>query len=117
MAHLNRRADDPDDGRSHRVLDTVESTWAKFFSRLLLPVLLAIIGFFLVRTLNEVVANQEAQQHKQDEQGKDIMQMKSDIRVIGTRLDENVIRQIGDNGKQIDDHEKRINALERKVQP
>lgn len=45
------------------------------------------------------------------------MQMKSDIRVIGTRLDENVIRQIGDNGKQIDDHEKRINALERKVQP
>lgn len=117
MAHLNRRTDDPDDGRSHRVLDTVESTWAKFFSRLLLPVLLAIIGFFLVRTLNEVVANQEAQQQKQHEQGKDIMQMKSDIRVIGTRLDESVIRQIGDNREKIDDHEKRINALERKVQP
>lgn len=115
MAHPHRRHDDPDDGKRHVVQDVVESTAAKVFARAVVPVLLAIIGFFLVRTLNEVADNQRASAQTQADQGRDISQLKSDMRVVTTRLDEGVIRQVTGNTQRIDDHEKRIQLLERTV--
>lgn len=98
MAHLNRRDNDPRDGTRHRVLEAVESTQAKFLSRMVLPTLLAALVGVLVWLGQGALA-------RIDEQGRDITQIREDVRVIGTRLDERVIRQV-------DDHERRIQALE-----
>ena len=115
MAHLNRRSDDTQDGQRHRVLELVESTGAKVFARGVVPVLLAIIGFFLVRTLNQVADNQQRQDARNEEQARDMAQVKSDVRVITTRLDEGVVRQVNTNTQTIQAHEQRLQVLERTV--
>lgn len=115
MAHLNRRSDDPDDGKRHRVLEAVESTQAKFIARLVVPVLLsalvAISGFIGTRLLAQL-----------DAQGSDIAQVKSDVRVLSTRFDEVALQQVRGNTARLDQVEKkdveqdrRIDALERTV--
>lgn len=115
MAHPSRRSDDPSDGRRHVVQDVVESTAAKVIARAVVPMLLAIIGFFLLRTLNTVADNQERQQTRQEEQGRDIAQVKSDVRVMTTRLDEGIVRQVNSNTQKIDDLDRRTQLLERTV--
>lgn len=109
--HQHRRSTDTDDMHGHRLQAAAGSTAALVMNRLVSPVLgilLTIIGFFLVRTLNDVAANQQ-------DQGRDIAQVKSDLRNINTRLDEGVIRQVNANTQQITDHERRIQAIERAV--
>lgn len=107
--HQHRRSTDTDDMHGHRLQAAADSTAARVMNRLVSPVvgiMLTIIGFFLVRTLNDVAANQQ-------DQGRDIAQVKSDLRNINTRLDEGVIRQVNANTQQITDHERRIQAIER----
>lgn len=109
--HQHRRSTDTDDLHGHRLQAAADSTAAKVVNRLVSPVigvLITVIGFFLVRTLNDVAANQL-------EQGRDLAQVKSDVRNINTRLDEGVIRQVNANTQQITDHEHRIQAIERAV--
>lgn len=109
--HQHRRSTDTDDMHGHRLQAAADSTAARVMNRLVSPVvgiMLTIIGFFLVRTLNDVAANQQ-------DQGRDIAQVKSDLRNINTRLDEGVIRQVNANTQQITDHERRIQAIERAV--
>lgn len=109
--HQHRRNTDTDDMHGHRLQAAADSTAARVFARLVSPALgifLSVIGFFLIRTLNEVADNQR-------EQGRDIAQVKSDVRNINTRLDEGVIRQVNANAEQIIDHERRIRAIEHKV--
>lgn len=92
----------------HRVEDAIESTTAKAFARLLLPIMLSLIGFFMLRTLNGL-------QSSSDEQSKDIAQIKSDVRDINTRLDERIIRNVESNTRRIDALEDRVSAVEAKV--
>jgi hypothetical protein len=72
----------------------------------LVSIILALVGGFGARILSQ-----------QDTTSGDIAQMKSDIRDINTRLDAGVIGQVVTNTKRLDDHERRLQALERKVQP
>lgn len=115
MAHLNRRDTDDDDGQRHRVLELVEGTGAKFIARVIVPVLLSVLllisGFVGKRLLSQL-----------DSQGSDIAQVKSDIRVLGTRFDEVALRQVTSNSAAIQQlqekdvgQDRRIDALERTV--
>lgn len=108
MAHLNRRSEDPDDGKSHRILSVVESTQAKFFARFIWPVMLGALAFFLVRTLDRMEATQASQVVV-------IAQIQSDVRNVNTRLDERVIRTVEDNTQRINKVEDRVDILERAV--
>ena len=113
--HPNRRSDDPDDGKRHRLLDAVESTQAKVFARFLLPLLLTVVGFFAVRALNDIAATQQSQGVAQQVQGQAIAQIQSDVRNVNTRLDERVIRNVELNEKRIDKLEDRVELIERTV--
>lgn len=107
MTHPGRRSTDPDDGQRHVMLDMVESTAAKVLARVVLPVVvsaLCALTMWIGRNALDRI----------DDQGRDIAQVKSDLRVISTRLDEGVIRQVDQNKEAIDDHEHRIQLLERK---
>ena len=115
MAHLNRRSDDHDDGQRHRVLEAVEDTWSKVLARWVLPALVTLlIGMtaWLGREALGQIKQQGADIHAQ---GDDLAQVKSDVRVMATRLDEGVVRQVNSNTQDIVDHEKRIQTLERSV--
>ena len=115
MPHLNRRTEDPDDGRSHVIQHAVESTGLKVVARVVVPALLAVLGFFLLRTLSNVEEGQKSSARAIAEQGLDIGQVKSDVRNINTRLDEGVVRQVNANTSIIGEHEKRLQVLERTV--
>lgn len=107
MTHPNRRSTDPDDGERHAVLQLVESTAAKFIARVLLPIVVSALCALTMWVGRNAL-------DRIDDQGRDIAQVKSDLRVISIRLDEGVIRQVDQNKEVIDDHEHRIQLLERK---
>lgn len=100
----HRRSDDNEDLQGHRLQAAVDSTTAKFLARYLVPVLLAWMAWQGKEGLGEL-----------KEQRGDIAQMKSDIRVVTTRLDEGVVRQVNNNTQQLVDHEKRLQVIERTV--
>ncbi|HET7655750.1 MAG TPA: hypothetical protein VFK18_01985 [Luteimonas sp.] len=93
--------------RHHRLEAAAESTLAKWISRFGVPALLAVLGWFLIRTTDRIETTQARQ-------GEDIAQVKADVRVLGARLDEGVIRQVESNSKRIDGLEGRVNQLERR---
>lgn len=94
--------------RPHRVENAVESVTAKLVSRALMPVLVTVLLGMLTWIGNGALATIR-------EQGQDIQQIKTDMRVISTRLDEGVVRQVNTNAAHIDDHERRLQQVERKV--
>lgn len=108
MSHPNRRSDDPDDGRPHRLLNAVESTQAKVFARFVWPLLIGALAFFLVRMLDRI-------EQTQGEQSTAIAQIQSDVRNVNTRLDEGVIRNVNDNTRRIEKLESRVDIIERTV--
>lgn len=116
--HQHSRNSDAEDPQAHRLLAAAESTTAKVMNRLLTPVLalvLAVLGFFAVRLLNDVAANQRQQADNQVQQGLDIAQVKSDVRNLNTRLDEGIIRQVNQNTQSMQDLDRRVRVLERAV--
>lgn len=100
--------DQGEDVRGHRLQAVAESTVAKTISRFVVPVLLGVVGWFLVRTTDRIEATQQ-------EQGADLSQVKSDVRDLGTRLDAQVIRQVESNSKRIDAIDERVQRIEREV--
>ena len=106
--HQHRRSEDTDGMQGHRLQAAAQSTAAMLISRLLTPALLtallavsAYIGARLVRQL--------------DDQGRDLSAVKSDVRDLNTRMTEGVLRQINDHSSRIDNHEERLQHLERVV--
>jgi len=91
-----------------RIEQATESTLAKVVARFAVPLLIAIIGWFTVTTLTHI-------QTEQGQQGKDIAQIKSDVRDVNTRLDAQVIRQVDSNTKSIEKLDDRVQTLERSV--
>lgn len=111
MAHLNRRSGDPNDGKRHLVQNAVESTFAKVVARYGVPVLLGWMAWQGRDALDV-----------QKQQGADIAQVKSDVRVLSTRFDEVALRQVESNTaglrlleKKDVEQDRRIDALERTV--
>lgn len=106
--HQHRRQDDSDDLRGHRMEAAAESTMAKFFARIVTPAMLALTmalcGWIGTRLISQM-----------DDQGRDLDAVKSDVRDLNTRMTEGVIRQVNSNSSRIDDHEKRLQVLERTV--
>lgn len=93
----------------HRLQDAVESTAAKVVTRMVVPALLTIIGFFVIRLVAE-----------QDTQGDDIVAIKQAQAVTNTLLAERVIRQVDTNTavnasqqREINDLKTRVSVLER----
>lgn len=80
----------------------IDSHLAKFVARFLTPMLLLALCFFVRGALVN-----------QDTQGKDIVQIKSDLRDLNTRLDAGVIARVNQNSSRIEDHEQRLQRLER----
>lgn len=111
MSHPNRRAEDPNDGKRHLVQNAVESTFAKVVARYGVPLLLGWMAWQGRDALDV-----------QKQQGADIAQVKSDVRVLSTRFDEVALRQVASNTDRIGQGEKndieqdrRLDALERTV--
>ena len=111
MSHPNRRAEDPNDGKRHLVQNAVESTFAKVVARYGVPILLGWMAW-----------QGRAALDVQKQQGADIAQVKSDVRVLSTRFDEVALRQVVSNTDRIGQGEKkdieqdrRLDALERTV--
>lgn len=88
----------------HAIDRVVDSTAAKLI-KLVVPLLLGVVGFFLLRTLNKI-------EDGQTQQGNDIGQIRSDLRVVNTRLDEGVIRRIEDNARETEELRRRVYRLE-----
>ena len=93
------------DGRIQRAAD---SAMAKIGARIVTPVLLTVTltmgGFMGASVLRS-----------QADQGRDITQIKSDVRNVNTRLDERVIRQVEANTTDIREVKSRLETLERVV--
>jgi hypothetical protein len=111
MSHPNRRAEDPNDGKRHLVQNAVESTFSKVLARYGVPILLGWMAWQGQKALTV-----------QEQQGSDLAQVKSDVRVLSTRFDEVALRQVASNTDRIGQGEKkdieqdrRLDALERTV--
>lgn len=104
--HSHRRHDDNDDAKGHRLEAAAESTFAKLLNRFVMPILFGVVAFFVSDTLKDIRSGQELQ-------GQAITELKTEFRVLTTRLDEVVIRQVNANSSQLVDHEQRLQALER----
>ena len=104
--HKHRRSGDTDDMTGHRLERAADSSLAKIVTRLVTPMLLSAL-LFVSGYLGSRLVNQS------DKQGDDIASMKSDIRDLNTRMTEGVIRQVASQSQRVDDHESRIQKLER----
>ena len=106
--HQHRRHGDTDDLHGHRLQAAADSSLAKIMARLVTPALLtallAVSGYIGSRMVAQL-----------DDQGRDIRNVQSDVRDLNTRMTEGVIRQVNSNSSRIDDHEKRLQNLERSV--
>lgn len=102
-----------DDQKGHRLEAAAESTFAKLVARFGTPLMLGVIGWFLVQTLHRVEQQQAAQGAAIEGQSIDLSQIQRDMAVITTRMDERVIRQVGANSKLLESHEERLRVLER----
>lgn len=111
--HTHHRRDDTDDTKGHRLEAAAESTFAKMLNRFGMPLLLGIVGFLGSEQLKDIRSGQDAQAKLQAAQARETAEMRTEIRVLTTRLDEVVIRQVNANGSQLIDHERRIQSLER----
>lgn len=102
---------EPEADSGHRIQTAVESTAAKVVTRVVVPILLAIIGVFVMR----LVAEQDAQGAEQDAQGDDIVSIKQAQAVTNTLLSERVIRQVDTNTGKINAHDAEIADLKSRV--
>jgi hypothetical protein len=88
----------------------IESKLALLVARFGVPLLLAIIGYYARGSLLELQAGQA-------DQGRDMAQIKSDVRDLNTRLDTGVIRQVNGNTLRLNGLESRVQTLERRSPP
>ena len=111
--HNHHRRDDTDATKGHRLEAAAESTFAKLLARVVTPFLVAIIGYFLVGTMEDIKEAQQQLHRGQIDQGAEITQIRTELAVVNIRMDERVLRQVDANSKVIESHERRLQALER----
>ncbi len=91
-----------------RLERATESTLAKAVNRFFVPGLLTLISWFVVDGVTSLREDLSAQ-------GKDIVQIKSDVRNVNTRLDAQVLSQVERNTKAIDNLDTRLQRIERRL--
>lgn len=114
MPHSHRRTGDPDDGR-HAIADKVDSTFSKALARWVWPTLMAVLGFLIVDKLREIQSAQDEARSRAEAMAAAMAQTDTRVALLSGKLDDRVIRQVDDNKNRIDDHEKRLQVLERAV--
>jgi hypothetical protein len=72
-----------------------ESSVAKVLVRLIMPIMILVIGWFLSGTMARIEATQK-------DQGVALNQIKSDVRDVNTRLDGQVISQVQADASRLD---------------
>ena len=101
---------------SERRIDrAADSALAKIGARIITPTLLAITIALLGFLGRNLIQSNEELARAQDEQGRDIALIKSDVRNVNTRLDERVIRQVETNTSDIQSLKDRVQTIERVV--
>lgn len=106
---------DMDDLNGSRLEAAAESSVAKIGARIVTPVLL-VITLSLIGFTGKAIINGQTEGAARDEsQGRDIEQIKSDIRNVNTRLDEGVIRQVNTNTEDIKQLKSDVETIKRAV--
>lgn len=104
------------DEHQHPKLDAlVERSEAKLLSRYAVPVLVFLLLAVTTYTSNELLRRSDARDANDTKQNEDIAAIKTKVEVLNTKLDAGVIRQIETNRTTIEDHENRLQRVERAV--
>lgn len=111
--HEHRRAHDTEDTPGHRLQAAVDSTFVKSMSRLLIPILLTVIGFYLQSDRNTNEKWRDDQGQKMEHLSDQVGSTRNDVLVMRTQMSAQVIRQIDSNTAILADHEKRLQTVER----
>lgn len=115
MPYQHRRAGDTDDGRNHVIADKVDSTFSKALARWVWPTLMAVLGFLIVDKLRDIQSSQQEARTRAEAMAAEMSQTNTRVALLAGKLDDRVIRQVDDNKGRIDDHEKRLQTIERAV--
>lgn len=91
-----------------RLERATESILAKAINRFFVPGLLTLISWFVVDGVTSL-------RKELVEQGRDIIQIKSDVRDVNTRLDAQVLRQVTMNTGNIEKLDNRLQLIERRL--
>lgn len=103
------------EGSERRIDRAADSALAKIGARIVTPVLLAITIGLLGFLGQSLIQSNKDLAKTQDDQGKDIASIKSDVRDVNTRMDERVIRQVETNTSDIQSLKERVQTIERVV--
>lgn len=93
-----------------RVEKATESTMARTFTRFGLPVMVALIGWFMRGELADIKDAQRDAAAKQQKTSESVSRVESDVRVINVRLDVQVINRLGELEKKFAEFEKSQNV-------
>lgn len=105
-----------DDMHEHPKLDAlVERSEAKLMSRYAVPVLVSLLGVASVIAWGQISSKLSGIEVKSGIQNDDIAAIKTKVEVLNAKLDAGIVRQVEMNRTNIEDHEKRIQRLERAV--
>ena len=115
MSHPNRRHDDPDDGKSHVVQGMVESVGAKTVARVVIPIALSIIAYFVAADRSDNKEWRREQEQKFAAISVKVDAARSDMLVLTTRLNEGFVRDVRQNKEDITDLKRRVAVIEQTV--
>lgn len=105
-----------DDMHEHPKLDAlVERSEAKLMSRYAVPALVSLLGVASVIAWGQISHKLDGIESKNDVQNDDIAAIKTKIEVMNAKLDAGIVRQVESNRQAIEDHEKRLQRVERTV--
>lgn len=82
--------------------DAVGNTLSRFVGRYLVPVMLTVVAWFGVRSLNSIEENQVTLQKNMEAQAVRVQQVSSDLQLLNAKVDFSVLQQITVNSRRLD---------------
>lgn len=79
----------------------VESTGAKAFTRFVVPLMLAMIGWFCLDTLGGIRKTQDSQGETIRKQGESLAEVSTGLQVLNAKIDYSVIHQLQQMDRRI----------------
>lgn len=83
----------------------IESNWAKGVNRFLVPVLIALLGTVCGLLLQDIRSGLTDVQSTQVKQGNEVVQLRGDVQLINSKIDQGVLWRISEL-------ERRLNTVE-----
>lgn len=90
-----------------RLAKAADESVSKKVTRWATPILLAIVGWYSQDKLGSIEEAQQTQAIEQRKTGDDVAQIKSDVRDVSTRMDVQVLTQLTDLRKRVEQIEQR----------